>query len=77
MIKEIKNTSKIEFKLISLGNVSKKYISDGNISKLNVLDKKILNFSIFKENITPNIIPVTVAKKPIIKQIKKKVFFID
>ena len=77
MIKEIKNTSKIEFKLISLGNVSKKYISDGNISKLNVLDKKILNFSIFKENITPNIIPVTVAKKPIIKPVRKKVFFID
>ena len=60
--------------LISLGNLSKKYISEGKISKLKTDDKNILNFSIFKENNTPKIIPDIVAKKPIVKPVKKKFF---
>ena len=64
----------IEFKLISLGNLSKKYISLGNISKLKTAERKILIFSIFDENIIPRIIPDTVAKKPIVKPVKKKIF---
>ena len=60
--KEITNTIKIEYKLISLGNFSKKYMSDGNISKLNTNDRKALIFSILRENITPKITPVKVAK---------------
>ena len=39
--------------------------------------KIILNFSIFIENIIPKIIPLIVAKKPIVKPVKKNVFFID
>ena len=31
----------------------------------------------FNENITPKIIPVIVAKKPIVKPVKKKDFFIE
>ena len=34
IIREMMKITKIELKLISLGNSSKKYISDGNISKL-------------------------------------------
>ena len=60
-----------------MGNLSKKYISDGKISKLNTFDKNNLNFSIFKENITPRIIPLSVAKKPIVKPVRKNVFLID
>ena len=68
---KIKN---IEYKFISLGNLSKKYISLGNISKLNTVDKNILIFSIFDENIIPKIMPDIVAKKPIVKPVKKKIF---
>ena len=68
---------KIELKLISLGNSSKKYMSEGKISKLNTFDSNILNFSIFIENKTPMIIPVIVAKKPIVNPVKKKAFLID
>ena len=71
---KIKN---IEYKFISLGNLSKKYISLGNISKLNTVDKNILIFSIFDENIIPKIIPEIVAKKPMVKPVKKKDFFIE
>ena len=71
---KIKN---IEYKFISLGNFSKKYISLGNISKFNTVDKNILIFSIFDENIIPRIIPDIVAKKPIIKPVKKKDFFME
>ena len=66
--------TKIELKLISLGNSSKKYISDGNISKLKKLDKNILNFSIFKENKMPKMIPLIVAK-PIVRPVKKKFLY--
>ena len=68
---------KIELKLISLGNSSKKYISGGKISKLNIFDSSILNFSIFIENKTPMIIPVIVAKKPIVNPVRKKIFVIE
>ena len=61
--------------MISLGSFSKKYISVGNISKLNTDDKNIRIFSIFVENIIPKIIPDTVAKKPIVKPVKKKRLF--
>ena len=67
--------TKIELKLISLGNSSKKYISDGNISKLKTLDKNILNFSIFKENKIPKMIPLIVAKKPIVRPVKKSFLY--
>ena len=77
MISDIIKIIKIELKLISLGNSSKKYMSGGKISKLNTFDSSILNFSIFIENKTPMIIPVTVAKKPIVNPVKKKAFLID
>ena len=70
-------TNKIELIFISYGSLSKKYISEGKISKLNTVDKKILTFSILIENKTPKIIPLKVAKKPIVNPVKKKVFFID
>ena len=40
-------------------------------------EKKTLNFSTLIENKIPKIIPLTVAKKPIVKPVKKKAFFID
>ena len=67
----------IEYRLISLGNSSKKYISLGNISNLKTVEKNILTFSIFNANIVPKTIPDIVAKKPIVKPVKKKDFFID
>jgi hypothetical protein len=67
----------IEYEFISLGNFSKKYISLGNISKLNTFEINFLIFSIFVENITPKKIPDIVAKKPIVKPVKKNDFFID
>ena len=70
-------TTKIDWKFISLGNWSRKYISEGKISILNTDDKNTLNFSIFKEKIIPIIIPEIVAKKPIVKPVKKNIFFID
>ena len=51
-------------------------MSAGNMFKLKVDDKNILIFSTFKEKIIPTIIPVIVAKKPIVKPVKKKVFLI-
>ena len=39
--------------------------------------KNILIFSIFIENKIPKIIPLIVAKKPIVKPVKKNVFLID
>ena len=77
IIIEIIKTNIIESKLISLGNCSKKYISDGKISKLNTEARNALNFSIFKETKIPKIVPVTVAKKPMVKPVRKKVFLID
>ena len=38
IVKETTNTIKIELKLISYGNSSKKYMSDGKISKLKTFD---------------------------------------
>lgn len=67
----------IECIFISLGNCSKRYTSDGNNSKLKKLDKKFLIFSIFKEKITPIIIPANVDDKPIVNPVKKNDFFID
>jgi hypothetical protein len=67
----------IELKLISLGNFSKKYISLGNISNLKTVERNALTFSILNENINPKIIPDIVAKKPIVKPVKKKDFFIE
>ena len=67
----------IELKFISLGNFSKKYISLGNISKLNTVERKILIFSILNENKIPKTIPDNVAKKPIVKPVKKKDFCIE
>ena len=75
--KEIIKTIKIEIEFISYGSSSKKYISDGKISNLNTFDKKILIFSIFMENKIPKIIPLNVAKKPMVNPVKKNVFFID
>ena len=49
-------------------------MSDGKISNLNTFDKKILIFSIFTENKNPKIIPLNVAKKPIVKPVKKMFF---
>jgi len=63
----------IELKLISLGNFSKKYISLGNISNLKTVARNTLTFSILNENINPKIIPDIVAKKPIVKPVKKKI----
>ena len=65
-------TINIELKFISYGNSSKKYISDGKISRSNTFDKKILIFSILIENKTPNIIPLNVAKKPIVRYKRKQ-----
>ena len=67
----------IEYRFISLGSSSKKYMSLGNISNLKTVERNILTFSIFDENITPKIIPIIVAKKPIVKPVKKKDFFIE
>ena len=67
----------IELRLISLGNFSKKYISLGKISILKTFEKKILTDSIFDENINPKIIPDIVAKKPMVKPVKKKDFLIE
>ena len=67
----------IELKLISLGNFSKKYISLGNISNLKTVARNTLTFSILNENINPKTIPDIVAKKPIVKPVKKKDFFIE
>ena len=77
IVKETTNIIKIELKLISYGNSSKKYISDGKISKLKTFDNKILIFSMFIENKIPNIIPLNVAKKPIVSPVKKNIFLID
>ena len=77
IVKETTNIIKIELKLISYGHSSKKYISDGKISKLKTFDNKILIFSMFIENKTPNIIPLNVAKKPIVSPVKKNIFLID
>ena len=52
-------------------------MSLGNISKLKTVDKNILIFSIFDENEIPKIIPDIVAKKPIVKPVKKKDFLIE
>ena len=52
-------------------------MSAGKISNLKTVDKKILSFSILIENIIPKIIPLIVAKKPIVKPVKKNVFLID
>ena len=70
-------TINIELKFISYGSSSKKYISDGKISRSNTFDKKILIFSILIENKIPNIIPLNVAKKPIVNPVKKNIFLID
>ena len=67
----------IEYRFISLGNFSKKYISLGNISKLKNVERNILILSIFFEKIIPKIIPDIVAKKPIVKPVKKKDFWIE
>ena len=67
----------IEYRFISLGSFSKKYMSVGNISKLKTDERNNLTLSILKENIIPNIIPAMVAKKPIVKPVKKKVFLIE
>ena len=64
----------IEYRFISLGNFSKKYISLGNISKLKNVERNILILSIFFEKIIPKIIPDIVAKKPLVKPVKKKDF---
>ena len=61
--------------MISLGNFSKKYMSLGNISNLNTVERNILTFSIFDENKIPRIIPDIVAKKPIVKPVKKRFFY--
>ena len=71
------NITNIEFKFISLGNFSKKYISLGKISNLKTLERNILIFSIFNANIVPKIIPDIVAKKPMVKPVKKKDFLIE
>ena len=71
------NITNIEFKFISLGNFSKKYISLGKISNLKTLERNILIFSIFSANIVPKIIPDIVAKKPMVKPVKKKDFLIE
>ena len=47
------------------------------VTDLKTEDRNILNFSIFRENTTPRITPESVAKKPIVKPVKKKVFLID
>ena len=47
------------------------------MSNLKTEDKNNLIFSIFIENRIPNIIPQTVAKKPIVKPVRKNIFFID
>ena len=52
-------------------------MSLGKISKLNTFERNILTFSIFNENITPKNIPAIVAKKPIVKPVKKKDFVIE
>ena len=70
-------TINIELKFISYGSSSKKYMSDGKISRLNTFEKKTLIFSILIENKTPNIIPLNVAKKPIVNPLKKNVFLIE
>ena len=44
---------------------------------LKTVVRNILTFSMFNENITPKIIPVNVAKKPIVKPVKKNDFFIE
>ena len=77
IIKENKKTVKIEYILISEGSLSRKYTSEGKISKLNKLESTILTFSIFTENITPKITPLTVAKKPIVNPVKKNDFLIE
>ena len=43
----------------------------------NTMDKKFLISSIYIEKITPKKTPVTVAKKPIVKPVKKNDFIID
>ena len=48
-------------------------MSLGNISKLKTDEKNILILSIFDENMTPKIIPDNVARKPIVKPVKKKI----
>ena len=67
----------MEYILISVGNCSKKYTSEGKISKSNKLDSIFLIFSIFKEKITPIIIPVIEAKSPMVNPVKKKDFLIE
>ncbi len=71
---ERKKIINIELTFISLGNSSRKYISLGKISNLKTFERNILIFSILEEKIIPKIIPDIVAKKPIVKPVKKKDF---
>ena len=41
---------------------------------MKTVEKNILIFSIFNANITPKIMPEIVAKKPIVKPVKKRLF---
>ena len=74
---ERKKIINIELTFISLGNSSRKYISLGKISNLKTFERNILIFSILEEKIIPKIIPDIVAKKPIVKPVKKKDFLIE
>ena len=57
--------------------VLKKYISSGNKLMSNVELKNCLKFSTYNENVTPKIIPKTVAEVPIITPTRKNIFIID
>ena len=52
-------------------------MSEGKISRLKNRERRILSFSIFIEKKIPKIIPLIVAKKPIVIPVKKNIFFID
>ena len=51
-------------------------LADGEVA-LNTADKNILIFSMFIENKIPRTIPLSVAEKPIVNPVRKKIFFID
>ena len=52
-------------------------MSEGKISRLKNWERKILSFSIFIEKKIPKIIPLIVAKKPIVNPVRKNIFLID
>ena len=70
ILKEFEDINKLIIQNLKQSNI------DDAKNNLNKLDSMFLIFSIFKEKIIPISIPVSVAKNPMVKPVKKKDFFL-